>query len=87
MNPKLKFLDQNLTLLIFLAMALGVGLGYFIPNISNVINSLSVETTNIPLAIGLILMMYWLLLSGEVLRQVTPCFIKKWEFLLPLSFL
>ena len=58
MKPKLKFLDHYLTLWIFLAMALGVGLGYFIPNISNVTNSLSVGTTNIPLAIGLILMMY-----------------------------
>ena len=58
MKPKLKFLDHYLTLWIFLAMALGVGLGYFIPNISNVTNSLSVGTTNISLAIGLVLMMY-----------------------------
>ena len=58
MKPKLKFIDHYLTLWIFLAMALGVGLGYFIPNISNVTNSLSVGTTNIPLAIGLVLMMY-----------------------------
>lgn len=58
MQPKLKFLDRYLTLWIFLAMALGVGLGYFFPNISNVTESLSVGTTNIPLAVGLILMMY-----------------------------
>jgi len=58
MQPKLKFLDRYLTLWIFLAMALGVGLGYFFPNISNVTDSLSIGTTNIPLAIGLILMMY-----------------------------
>lgn len=58
MQPKLKFLDRYLTLWIFLAMLLGVGLGYFFPNISNVTNSLSVGATNIPLAIGLILMMY-----------------------------
>ncbi len=58
MQPKLKFLDRYLTLWIFLAMLLGVGLGYFFPNISSVTNSLSVGATNIPLAIGLILMMY-----------------------------
>lgn len=58
MQPQLKFLDRYLTLWIFLAMIFGVGLGHFFPNISNVTNSLSVGTTNIPLAIGLILMMY-----------------------------
>lgn len=58
MQPKLKFLDRYLTLWIFLAIALGVGLGYLFPNISQITNSLSVGNTNIPLAIGLILMMY-----------------------------
>lgn len=58
MQPKLKFLDRYLTLWIFFAMAFGVGLGYFFPNISNITDSLSIGTTNIPLAIGLILMMY-----------------------------
>jgi len=58
MQPKLKFLDRYLTLWIFLAMATGVGLGYFFPNISNATDALSVGTTNIPLAMGLILMMY-----------------------------
>lgn len=58
MQPKLKFLDRYLTLWIFLAMAIGVGLGYVFPNISAITDSLSVGTTNIPLAIGLILMMY-----------------------------
>ena len=58
MQPKLKFLDRYLTLWIFLAMLIGVGLGYIFPSISNLTNSLSIGTTNIPLAIGLILMMY-----------------------------
>ena len=58
MQPKLKFLDRYLTLWIFLAMAIGIGLGYIFPGISKITNALSVGTTNIPLAIGLILMMY-----------------------------
>lgn len=58
MQPKLKFPDNYLTLWIFLAMAVGVALGHFFPGISKITNSLSVGTTNIPLAAGLILMMY-----------------------------
>lgn len=54
----MKFLDRYLTVWIFLAMAIGVGLGYFFPNIPTNINAVSIGTTNIPLAIGLILMMY-----------------------------
>jgi len=58
MQPKLKFLDRYLTLWIFLAMTIGIGLGYFFPSISKISNTLSVGITNILLAIGLILMMY-----------------------------
>lgn len=57
-NKKLSFLDRNLTLWIFLAMGIGVGAGYFYPNIATSVESMSSGTTNIPLAIGLILMMY-----------------------------
>jgi ACR3 family arsenite transporter len=54
----LKFLDRYLTLWIFLAMGVGVSLGYFFPSATSVIDSYSTGTTNLPIAIGLILMMY-----------------------------
>lgn len=73
MQPKLKFIDRYLTVWIFLAMAIGVGLGYIFPDLSTVMDSLSIGTTNLPLAFGLILMMY-------------PPLAKVDYFLLPLAF-
>ncbi|PTS96638.1 arsenical-resistance protein [Pedobacter sp. HMWF019] len=57
-RKQLGFLDRYLTLWIFIAMGIGVTLGYFMPSSANFINSFSSGTTNVPLAIGLILMMY-----------------------------
>ena len=58
MKKQLSFLDQYLTLWIYLAMGMGVGIGYLFPYFPIFINDLSVGTTNIPIAIGLIVMMY-----------------------------
>ncbi|ALH95701.1 ACR3 family arsenite efflux transporter [Acinetobacter equi] len=55
---KLSFLDRNLTLWIFIAMALGVSIGIFFPKVSIALDQLSINSVNIPIAIGLILMMY-----------------------------
>ena len=57
-TKQLSFLDRYLTLWIFLAMAIGIGIGYFLPAVPALITGLSVGTTSIPIAIGLILMMY-----------------------------
>ncbi|MCM4169992.1 arsenical-resistance protein [Arenibacter sp. TNZ] len=58
LHRKLSFLDSYLTLWIFLAMALGIGIGYFAPTLPEIINTFNRGTTNIPIAVGLILIMY-----------------------------
>src|SRR3989338_3345432 len=57
-GKSLSTIDNYLTLWIFLAIGIGIGIGYFFPSVSNAITGLSVGTTSIPIAVGLILMMY-----------------------------
>lgn len=79
-KPRLGFLDRYLTVWIFLAMLLGVVIGRLIPQVSTAIYDLKVGTTNIPIAIGLVLMMYPPL--AKVRYEKLPAIFADWKLLL-----
>jgi len=79
-GPRLSFVDRFLSIWIIIAMLVGVGLGYFTPQVGQFVNKLSVGTTSIPIAIGLILMMWPPL--AKVKYEELPKFFKNWKVLL-----
>ena len=78
-SPRLSFIDRFLSLWIILAMLVGVGLGFFTPQVGEAVNKLSIGTTSIPIAIGLILMMWPPL--AKVKYEELPKFFRNWHIL------